>query len=407
MTTRANSIRHVAALGLQRAGDLIVDPKTVLAWLLAGLGAPAAAIALLVPVRESGSMLPQAGLLAVVRRQPVRRWFWVAGALGQATCVVAMAALAAFTEGAAAGWGILAVLAGFAVARSLSSLASKDVMGRTIPKGRRGRVTGSATAAAGFAAITLGVGLRWLGGDDTSPITFAVLLVVAAACWVAAAAVYATIRERPGDHDPDADAKDVVSALALLRDDAVFRRFVLARGLLLVSALSPPFVVMLAAGVSGTGLRDLGPFVIATGVASLVGGRLWGGFADRSSRRTMIAACVGASAVVVAFLITLRSPTLRELALLYPATHLLLALMHTGARVGRKTYVVDLARGDDRTDRVAVSNAAMGVVLLVVGGATSIASIAGPEAALALLAVLGVVGAFVGQTLPEVSAAGA
>lgn len=397
----------MAALGLQRAGDLIVDPKTVLTWLLTGLGAPAAAMALMVPVRESGSMLPQAGLLALVRRSPVRRWFWVAGALGQAACVVVMALLAAGTDGAIAGWGILAALAGFAVARSLCSLASKDVMGRTIPKGRRGRVTGNATVAAGLAAITLGVGLRLLGGQDSSTATFVVLLVAAAGCWIAAAAVYATIHERPGDHDPDAGADEVVSALSLLRDDDVFRRFVLARGLLLVSALSPPFVVMLAAGVSGTGLRDLGPFVIGTGIASLVGGRVWGGLADRSSRRTMIASCLGGSTVVVVFLLALRAPELRDLAMLYPATHLLLALMHTGSRVGRKTYLVDLARGDDRTDRVAVSNAAMGVVLLAVGGATSIASIVGPEVALALLAVLGFVGTFVGRTLPEVSAADA
>lgn len=57
-----NATRQVGALALQSAGDLVVDAKTVLAWLLAALGAPAAVAALLVPVRESGSMLPQAAL---------------------------------------------------------------------------------------------------------------------------------------------------------------------------------------------------------------------------------------------------------------------------------------------------------------------------------------------------------
>jgi hypothetical protein len=396
-----NTVKQVGAMALQKAGDLVVDPKTVLAWLLATVGAPAAAAAMLVPVRESGSMLPQAALVPWVRSLPVRKWVWVAGAAGQAIAVAAMAVLAATTTGAAAGWGIVGALAVFALARSLSSIASKDVLGRTIPKGQRGQVSGLATVASGTVAITVGVALRAFGGDDGGTATFALLLGIAALAWVAAAAVYASLVEERGDHDEVVDRRAAGRALALLRDDATFRRFVVARTLLLVSALTPPFVVALATDVGGAGLAGLGPFVIGSGVAALLGGRGWGRLADRSSRLVMVWAAGSAAVIVLGLLAALQVDGVREVELLYPGAYLLLALCHTGSRIGRKTYVIDLADGNKRTDYVAVSNAAMGVLLLVAGAISAVIATFGPEAALLFLAILGVAAVPVGLSLPE------
>ncbi len=397
-----NAAKQIVALTLQKAGDLVVDAKTVLAWLLVAVGAPAAFTGLLVPIRESGSMLPQVLLVPVVRRLAVRKWVWVAGGGLQALAVLAMAAVAATLTGTAAGIGILLALTAFAFARSLSSIASKDVLGRTVPKGARGQINGYATVGAGVAAITVGLGLRAVGGEDTPPETFAWLLVGAAVAWVLAVITYATVTEAPGETDPG-DGAPIGGAVRLLRDDAPFRRFVIARTLLLVSALTPPFVVTLASRQGESGLGGLGAFVISSGVASLLGGRFWGRFADRSSRRTMMIASGAASTIVMVFLALLLIDDLRALPLLYPATYLLLALAHTGARLGRKTYVVDLAEGNKRTDYVAVSNTAMGILLLVTGVLTSAVAVLGVEAALLVLAILGYAGVAVSGALPEVS----
>lgn len=397
-----NAARQVIALTLQKTGDRVVDAKTVLAWLLPAIGAPAGLTGLLVPLREAGSMLPQAVLMPLVRRLEVRKWVWVLGGGLQALAVLAMAAVTAGLEGTAAGIGILLALTAFAVARSLSSIASKDVLGRTVPKGTRGRVNGYATVGSGLAAITVGLGLRLAGGRGAPPAMLAWLLMGAAAAWILAIAVYATISETPDDDSPESTHRPV-GAMALFRDDAAFRRFVVARALLLVSALSPPFVVALAGAQGGAGLAGLGAFVISSGVASLIGGRFWGRFADRSSRRTMMAACAAAATVVLAFLGALRIDGARELLWLYPATYLLLALAHTGARLGRKTYVVDLAEGDRRTEYVAVSNTAMGFVLLLTGGITSAIAMLGVEAALLVLVALGYLGVAASRSLPEVS----
>ena len=399
-----NAVKQVLALTLQKAGDLIVDPRTVLSWLMASVGAPGGFVGLLVPIRESGSMLPQVALVPLVRRLAVRKWIWVTGGVLQAVACMAMALVAASMRGVAAGVAILAALTVLALARSLSSIASKDVLGRTVPKGVRGQINGLATVGAGLAAITVGLAMRSFGGQDTGAATFAWLLLGGATAWLLAVVVYASLREARGEHDERVRARSVLAAVGLLRDDAVFRRFVLARALLLVSALSPPFVVALAtARGAGAGLAGLGPFIISSGLASLVGGRVWGRMADRSSRRVMVLACGAASLVVLGFLGVRRLDGVADLEWLYPATYLLLALAHTGSRLGRKTYVVDLAEGNRRTDYVAVSNTAMGIVLLLAGGLSAGVATLGIEAALALLAGLGLIGVVVSRSLPDVS----
>ena len=398
-----NALRIVAAQTLQNIGDRVVDAKAVLPWLLAAVGAPAALTGLLVPIRESGSLLPQASLVPRVRQRALRKWVWVAGAAGQATAVAAMALAAATARGVVAGVAILVALAIFAVSRSLSSIASKDVLGRTVPKGQRGQINGWATVTSGVVGITLGLGIRLLGGEDVAPGVLASLLGGAALAWVAALALYATVREPAGEADTADDGGWLPHAVSLLRADAPFRRFVLVRTLLLVSALSPPFIVTLAAQEAGASLSNLGTFVIASGVAGMAGGWGFGRLADRSSRMLMVVGAAASSGVIVLLLLAPAVPAIDGATWPYPLAYLLLALAHTGVRVARKTYIVDLATGNQRTDYVAVSNSAMGVLLLVTGAVSSGLAQLGVEVALGFLAALGLLGVVVARALPEVS----
>ncbi|MFS4490713.1 MFS transporter [Dietzia kunjamensis] len=429
-----NGLRLVAANTLQSSGDQTVNASTVLPWLFHVLGVPAALVGLLVPIRESGSMLPQAFLTPLVVRVRRRKWVFVTGALVQAASVAAMAAIAALGHGTAAGVGILAALVVFALGRCLCSIASKDVQGRTIPSGERGQIIGLATSAAGLVAITLGLAIRILGGGDLDSTELAFLLVAGAVLWLLSASTYSRVVEPAGDGRSRRGAKDhgatedhgatkghgaatggpseesstwFADAARLFRDDATFRKFVTVRGLLLVSSLSPPFIVSMSVA-SGTGaLAGLGGFILASGVASLIGGRVFGRLADRSSRLLMAGAATAASAVAVGLVLAVSIPGFDGGSALgttvFVGAYFLLTLLHSGVRVGRKTYVVDVAEGDLRTTYVAVGNTAMGVILLVVGGISSALAVLGVQWALVFLAVLGVVGAVSAVTMPEVS----
>lgn len=72
---------HILSLAATKTGDGLADPKLVLAWLLGALGAPAATIGLLVPIRESLALLPQLFTAPVIRAMPIRKWAWAIGSL--------------------------------------------------------------------------------------------------------------------------------------------------------------------------------------------------------------------------------------------------------------------------------------------------------------------------------------
>ncbi len=398
-----NFLLQVGTQFLTKLGDAIANPKTVLAWMLSALGAPGVFTAFLVPIRESGSLIPQLVIASFVRRQPIRKWTFVIGCLLQAMAVLGMALVALTLRGMAAGFGLLAALILFSLARGLCSVASKDVLGKTVPKTRRGRVSGWSEFLAGL--VTIGVGVLLLldlrEADDMA--TYLILLSCAAGLWLLAAGSYALIREYPGATEGGANALgDALARLKLLSEDRPFRNFVIARSLLLCSALSAPFFIMLAHEKTAGALIVLGLFVIADGLASLVSAPFWGKFADASSRRVMIIAGGGAALVGVLLVVVVESlPMLADSQWLYPLFFFLLAIAHAGVRLGRKTYIVDLAGGNKRTDYVSVSNTVIGVVLLLAGSIGALTVILPISGIILILAGMGLAGAFLSARLPE------
>ncbi len=400
-----NFFKIITSHFCSKLGDALANPKIILPWILQTVQAPVYLLGLLVPIRESGSLMPQLLIAGPVRRMPCRKWAWVVGALLQALAVMAMGLVAWQWSGALAGWAIVGLLVLFSLARGLSSVASKDVLGKTIPKTRRGQVNGWAASAAGL--VTVALALVLLGGAERelTPALCALLLLGAGAMWVVAALVFMRIREFPGETAGGANGiVEAVRRLALLKADPPFRRFVITRSLLLCSALTAPYYVALAQSRLGTQAQLLGLFVLASGLASLLSAPFWGRFADVSSRQVMIWAAwlTAALGVLVFALESADSPWLEFLWLL-PLLYFLLSVAHQGVRVGRKTYVVDLAEGNRRTDYVAVSNSVIGLVLLLMGLSGWVASAWGLGSTILLLSLLGAAGAVMAAGLPDVS----
>lgn len=396
----ANARRFIWSNGLQNIGDQIVAPKTTLPWLFSAAGVPAVLTSFLVPIRESGSMLPQAFLSPWVTSQRSRKRVWLIGSWGQFLAATLLAVSALLLDGAALGAAVLALLAVHAVFRSICSLAGKDVQGRTISKGRRGEITGRATELAGAFTLAVGLILSFVP-NDLPRWGLAALLFGGALTWALAAVVFRRIDE-PEAEPAAKDGQSLAEMWALVKGDTDLQRFLLVRSLMLVTALSTPFIVVLA-GDQGADLTGLGAFVIASGGASLVGGRISGLWSDRSSKRTMAWAAGIASTVIVALVLSARAFGPGVNAWVMPLGFFLVNLAHTAVRVSRKTYLVDMAAGDKRTMITGASNTVMGVVLLVVGAISSAVALLGPQAALLFLAVVGYAGVFGASNLKEVS----
>lgn len=397
----ANARRFIWSNGLQNIGDQVVAPKTVLPWLFNAAGVPAAFTSFLVPIRESGSMLPQAFLSPWVTSQSSRKRVWLIGSWGQALASAGIALSALLLEGSALGIAVIVLLAVHAVFRSICSIAGKDVQGRTISKGHRGDITGRATALAGGFTLAIGLALSFIP-NELPQWSLAALLAGGASMWALASLVFMRIDEPTPDTDTS-NGQGFHDMWKLVTSDRDLQRFLIVRSLMLVTALSTPFIVVLGSR-EGADLTGLGAFIVASSGASLLGGRVSGRLSDRSSKRTMAWAAGFASTVLILLVASAQLVDDTINAWVMPLGFFLVNLAHTAVRVSRKTYLVDMADGDRRTMITGAANTVMGIVLLVVGAISSAVVLLGPQAALIFLAVVGYAGVFGAANLKEVSA---
>ena len=181
--------------------------------------------------------------------------------------------------------------------------------------------------------------------------------------------VFAGIKESAGEIEPlKRSGAQLVHAFRLLREDAVFRNFVIARALMTGSALAAPYVVLYSQYVSGRQLGQLGGFIFAGAFASMISGWIWGHMADISSRMVLVTASLAASVVCFGLLMMRGVAQGSHLAQwLFPACYLILSIAHDGVRVGRKTFLVNLGSGNKRTDYVSISNSLIGCFLVFMG----------------------------------------
>ncbi|MDX1434879.1 MAG: MFS transporter [Gammaproteobacteria bacterium] len=398
-----NYVLQLAALSATKIADHLADAKLVLPWLLAALGAPLFLVGWLVPLREALSLLPQLAVAAQMRRVALRKWFWVGGSLVEAAAVAAMAVVALAMHGAPAGWTVLALLVVFSLARGVCSVAAKDVLGKTVARTKRGSVSGYAASIAGIAALAVGLYAQLGDGAGQDTAFLAALLAGAALLWVAGALTYAQLLEVPGATTGGGNALAVaVDNLRLLARDARLRHFLYARALLVSTALVAPFYAALAHETTSGELAALGVLIVASGLASILSGPVWGRLSDRSSRLVLSVAGLGAA------LLGFATVALRELGVaastsvhFYAVIIFALGIAHAGVRIGRKTYLVDMATEETRAAYVAVSNTIIGVILFATGAVGAVTYTLGAGGAIIVLSAFALAGAICAWRLPE------
>lgn len=399
-----NAQRLIWSNGLQNIGDQIVAAKTVLPWLLHVGGAPSFLLALLVPIRESGSMLPQAAITGWVLSQKSRVRVWIIGSIGQFLSALGIGIAALSLQGWPLGLVIIALLATLSLCRALCSISSKDVQGATISKGHRGEITGRATMIGGVFGLLTGAALAFIVGENAAVWVLGGVVIFSSFSWLIAAIIFNKIEapEPTAKASKDAGENWLRRCVDTLIRDKDFRRFVVVRSMMLVTSLSTAFIVALAAE-AGSNIGALGFFLIASGLASIVGGRISGMWSDRSSKNVMAVGALSASLILIAVVACSYWVSSTINMWIFPLAFFLVNIAHTAVRVARKTYVLDMAEGDQRTRYVADANTLMGVILLLVGALSGALSTLGNDIALLFLAFIGLIGVVCAKSLKEVS----
>lgn len=128
-----------------------------------------------------------------------------------------------------------------------------------------------------------------------------------------------------------------------------------------------------------------------------------GKLSDISSKKAIIlGATISTILTFVVFFLDFFYENIFATIWLMPLIYFIFAVGFQGIRIGRKTYLVDLAGGNKRTDYVAVSNSVIGVILLFTGLIGTLSSIIGISGIILLLAIFGIIGIFIATKLPEV-----
>lgn len=343
--------RLVAGLSLNKLADLLISAKTTLPALFVLLSAPVWMVGWLVPIRESGALLPQGLLSIYLRRHSARHLVWRVGMIVQTVSVLVILLAFLFWQGGIAGAIILLALGLLSIGRSACSLTVKDMEADIAKKGERGRLIGIASTLSGVATLTIALPLI-LFSDDFSGAMLVGILTLSALAFSATLICIWPLRTYVDSGQSQGDVFSV-------NFDATVYKFIFVRGLFVHSALVAPYFMLQKEENAG----DLLPIYIgAEALATLLSSLVWGKLADKSARLTLqvagilaLMACVG--------LLTSKGDTLIVSAGLF----FMLSIAHAGVRTGRKTYSLDVKEGHERTELVGFSNTSIGLILLAFG----------------------------------------
>ena len=399
-----NFFSYLLANILTKTADELASAKLILPWLLGTLGTPAGFTGFLVPIREAGVLLPQLFVAAYIRRLAIRKTVWIAGAIFSSVIMLLMSVIAMRYTGTAAGWIIIGLTTIFSLIRGLSSVATKDVLGKTVSKTRRGTLMGYSAGVAGVATLALGIYIKFYASYMSGTYLFFWFFVAAGILWLVTTGIIFLIKEEPGATEGGGNAIIVaIQSLAILKNDLSFRHFVLARTMLLSVALVLPFYVLLAQENSSE-ITGLGLLIIAGGLAGSLSSPFWGHICDYSSRLVMVLAAIGAgiTGIITWMLHTISTPVAGSV-WIYTLLFFLISLFHSGIRLGRKVYLVDMSSSETRASYVAVSNTVIGAAMLIGGIFGFIADILNTSSVIGLLGLLSLLSAIYIQRLPNIS----
>ncbi|GMM70264.1 MFS transporter [Alteromonas gracilis] len=343
--------RLISGLSLNKLADLLISAKTTLTALLVSVGAPVWMIGWLVPIRESGALLPQVLISVYLRNHVERHKVWRLGMFTQAFSVMGIIASVTLFSGFTAGMGVLLSLVILSIGRSACSLTVKDIEADVAKKGKRGNLIGIASTISGLVTLCIAIPLVVFEGALSSNM----LLVILCASLLSFAATLICVwpiktRVDTGDKSRDTFSVDF---------DSTVYKFIFVRGLFVHSALVAPYFMIERDG----DVQELLPIYIgAEALAALLSSIIWGKIADKSAKLTLqlsgvlaLFACLG--------LLALDSTSIFISAFLF----FVLSIAHAGVRTGRKTYSLDVKEGHERTELVGFSNTAIGLILLGFG----------------------------------------
>lgn len=350
-------IKLVSIAAINKLSDEFVSGKTTLPWLLQAIGAPLWTISMLVPIRESGSLIPQWSIKQSVKGISDRLILWRCALFIQCVAIASMPSSVLLLSPVNASYSILFALLVMSVARAASSICMKDIQAQHVEKSSRGRLVGLGSAIAGALSLVTAGFLFWKQSIGSNLI-IGLLFVASILLIVSITLSWGLSTQLKSKYDEDESIADIAQTVM---HQSTLKHLVISRCLMLHSALVAPFILSLSQ-TNHSNAFTLPYFIAASAVGTLLSAYLWGRLSDVSAKLSIR---LGGIICVFACLVFMFSYKYSFLASV--VCFVVLTIGYEGVRNGRKTYVLDVAEDDQRTQFVATANTIVGVVLLLLG----------------------------------------
>jgi MFS family permease len=276
-----------------QGGAAAVDSSTVIAALVHGLTGSAIAVGAASAILRYGWLFPQLFVAYFAQRSERRMPFYMLGAFGRATCLVALAGLLAVAGGLPRALVValfFGLWTGYAFVSGIVAVPYNDIVARSVPSTRRSRLLAIRFFGGGLLALGVAAAAHLFLNAMTFPMSYAALVAIGAVLLFVSSVSFVSAGEPsapPQEVPADGFTGFLRQGVAVFREDRRFRLFVYGQWLGGAVMVALPFYILQAKALRGHAL-EVGVLLGAQTAGALLSNALWGWWGDHFGKRSLL-----------------------------------------------------------------------------------------------------------------------
>jgi MFS family permease len=263
-------------------------------------------------------------------------------------------------------------LAVFMSTDALAAVAWFDILSKTIPPTRRGRLFGIAQFFSGLLTVGAGAAVNVLLGPQGPPFphNYALLFFLAGLSFFTSLLAISFLREpvKPNQAERLSWNAFLPKLLTVLRENRTFSLVTALRLLIGLNGMALPFYIVYATGELRLGIESIGLFLSSQVMGGILAGFVWGYLNERSGSKIVIQ-CSTVMALASPLLALLMGPIGRlagaSTIYVYALIFLAIGALNSSMMPGFINFVLELAPSGERATYIALTNTLCGVLLVL------------------------------------------
>jgi len=332
-------------------------------------------IGLVSTIASGAWLLPQLiGAHYVANKERKKPFVIVAALVGRPMYL--MVALAILLTGDAYPWLILALFfvaeAIFSASDGLSVVGWFDILSKSIPPARRGRLYSTAQVVSGLLSVAVGFVVMQILGPlgPAFPYNYGLLFLLCVVFLFLSLVFFSSVKEPAQEVRKEREPwrAYMPRLVALLRQDRQFRLINVVRLLAGLGGLALPFYVVYATDVLQMSDENIGFFVSAQVLGGAAASLAMGYLNERSGSKivTQMTIALALSTPLLALLIHYYTPPGAIVTYVYALVFVLMGANLSGYMQGFTNFVLEIAPADERPAYVGLYNTLGGTLIMLV-----------------------------------------